>query len=518
MNQPKDRLNVLFIIADQHNAKVLGHAGHGQVKTPHLDRLAAEGTRFSRAIVQNPICTPSRTSYLSGQYCHNHGYYGNGGPRPQGLPSVFGHFRRHGYFTGAIGKIHCPEGWIEADTDVFHETSFCSVGGRSKEYEAFLKARGATDKEDHSALRKFGQKGRQSMEGWRSEAIYDESQEGWIVAATIRAMSAAKSGGKSFFLQASLPRPHQCTAPSEPFWSMYEDVALKLPPNTDYDLRAARKAPHLIATSDYWRRGEWALFEPRTFEAARLRKLRGYLGAVSQVDHAVGQLLNHLDQAGLADNTIVIYGSDHGDYACEHDLMEKAPGICSDAITRVPFIWRAPGVTQPGTVCDAIVESVDLATTVCSLAGLPLLETGDGKDISGLLRGDGVPVRELGVTEFAWSKSVRKGDFRLVWYPREMFPTDYPDGFGELYDLAADPWEMRNLFFEPAHQDKVRELQADLLNWLVTTTRPVSSLGLNAAVIPGDLAQREVHYKVTLNADRKFPPTWLQQAAHRAYI
>jgi len=102
--------NVLFILSDQHNAKVLGHRGHPDVKTPNLDRLAAEGVRFDNAITQNPICTPSRVSYLSGQYCHNHGYYGLSGPNPNGLPTVLGHFRRTGYRTGAMGKIHNPPG------------------------------------------------------------------------------------------------------------------------------------------------------------------------------------------------------------------------------------------------------------------------------------------------------------------------------------------------------------------------------------------------------------------------
>jgi arylsulfatase A-like enzyme len=91
--------NILFILSDQLNAKCLGHAGHPQVQTPHLDRMAAEGVRCANAITQNPICTPSRVSFISGQYCHNHGYYGLGGPNPGGLPSMFGHFRRHGYLT-----------------------------------------------------------------------------------------------------------------------------------------------------------------------------------------------------------------------------------------------------------------------------------------------------------------------------------------------------------------------------------------------------------------------------------
>ena len=86
-----ERPNILFIISDQHNARCLGHAGHPEVKTPHIDRLASEGTVFDRCVTANAICTPSRMSFLSGQYCHNHGYYGLSGPNPNGLPTIFGH-------------------------------------------------------------------------------------------------------------------------------------------------------------------------------------------------------------------------------------------------------------------------------------------------------------------------------------------------------------------------------------------------------------------------------------------
>ena len=87
------RPNILFILSDQHNAKVLGCKGHPDVKTPNLDRMAGEGVRFENAITQNPICTPSRVCWLSGQYCHNHGYYGLSGPNPKGLPTVLGYFK-----------------------------------------------------------------------------------------------------------------------------------------------------------------------------------------------------------------------------------------------------------------------------------------------------------------------------------------------------------------------------------------------------------------------------------------
>lgn len=508
----RPKLNVLFILSDQHNAKVLGCKNHPDVQTPNLDRLAEAGVRFDNAITQNPICTPSRVSFLSGQYCHNHGYYGLEGPNPGGLPTFLGHFRRHGYRTGAMGKIHCPEYWVEDDCDVFHETCHCSREGRSGEYARYLAERGLTDLEDHGAMHELGDRGRQTVEGRPSKVSFEDSQEGWVANQAKAFMGECKQSGQPFCLHLSLPKPHQCYTPAQEFWDLYDPEKLTLPPNAEYEM--AGKAPHLRKHAEKWRQGEWALFEPKTFEAARLRKLRGYLGNVSHVDHAVGLLLDYLDETGLAENTIVVYSSDHGDYACEQGQMEKAPGICSDAITRIPMMWRVPGVTRPGLVCEHIVESVDVSATVTSLAGLPPLETSDGEDLSALLAGGDEPVKAVGLTEFAFSRSLRKGDWRLVYYPPGQFPEEYPDGFGELYNLAEDPWEMTNRYFDDDCAEKVRELERDLLDRLIRTTRPKTILPPRQWTSP----QAHTRFHHTVNADGKLDPDRIAEVDFRNYI
>ena len=494
------RPNILFILADQHNAKVLGHEGHPDVKTPHLDHLAAQGTRFNTAITQNPICTPSRVSWHSGQYCHNHGYYGLSGPNPGGLPTIYGHFRRAGYRTGAIGKIHCPEYWLEDDCDVFHETCGCSIAGRSSAYARYLAERDLTHLEDHGAMQEFGTRGGQTVEGRPSKVSYEDGQEGWIVRQSMAFMAESQKAGQPFLLHVSLPKPHQCYTPAIEFWKLYEEDRLHLPPNADYDMEG--KAPHLRESARGWRERPWQLFEPKTFEAGRLRKLHGYLGSISHVDYAVGELLAWLDSNGLAENTIVVYSSDHGDYACEHGIMEKAPGICADAITRIPFIWRWPGVIKPRAAVSQIVETVDLANTLCALAGVSAMETSDGGDLTPLLRGEEALLHRVGVTEFAWSKSVRQGNWRLVFYPPQMFAEEYPDGFGELYNLDDDPWEMHNLYFQQEHSGRVRELERELLDWLVTTTRPATVHPLP----PRSSPQAVTRFHHAVNADGKINP------------
>ncbi|MBT3374550.1 MAG: sulfatase-like hydrolase/transferase [Lentisphaerae bacterium] len=506
--------SVLFILSDQHTAQCMGCAGHPVVQTPNLDRLATDGVWFRNAICQSPICSPSRVSYLSGQYCHNHGYYGNAGPNPGGLPNLLGHFRRSGYVTAAVGKIHCPEYWIEDDADFFREVyDNCSVG-RAPEYTAYLKEKGLLELRDDGAYPEMTEPGQLNTDGRASSLPYADSVEGYTVRQSIAFMEDAVENGRPFFVHASLPRPHSSYCPSEPFWSMYDDVDLQLPPSTDYDM--SLKAPTMREERAMFERGDWTVFEPRTHEAARLRKLQGYLGCVSQVDHAVGELLDWLEQATVADNTIVVYASDHGDYVCQHGLMEKAPGICSDAITRVPFFWRWPGQIASGYTCEQLVEAVDVSATLCALTGLDQMLTSDGRDLSALLAGGSEPVREIAVTEHAWSKSVRKGKYRLVYYPPQMFTEQYPDGFGELYDLEVDPWEMSNLYFAPESRTVVDELTRDLLAWLITTTRIKTIAPAKRDEDSGWQVMRR--HKTAVHADSKISPRGFADLWNRNYL
>jgi len=505
--------NILFILADQHNYKYLGHTGNKIVKTPNLDKLASEGVSFENAIPQSPICTPSRVSWLSGQYCHNHGYYGLIGPNPEGLPSIPGHFRKYGYKTAAIGKIHCPEYWIEDDCDLFLETcgSGASIVG-SKEYEKYLKEKGLSEKEDHIGLQEFGTKGIQSCEGRASLLDFDDSHEGWIVRKANSFMEEASAEDTSFFLHVSLPKPHQCYTPSEPFWSMYDDSDLTLPDNYDYSM--LNKPPHLIKVAEYWKSGNWMLFEPKDIYEGSKRKLHGYLGNVTHVDFAVGKLLDQIEKLNISENTIVIYSSDHGEYVCEHGIMEKAPGISSDTVNRIPLIWKWKGKFPEGISVKEIVESVDFAVSICKLAEIPELETSDGKDITELLFGKTKEVHKIAVTELPWSKSVRKGNFRYVFYPKEMFEDIYTDGFGELYDISKDPLEMENLYFNAEYADTVNEIKSDLLDWMVTTLRPKTILPANNS----NNLQNHMRFGNSVNSDGKINPEIIRKLNNKNYI
>ncbi|TDE02780.1 DUF4976 domain-containing protein [Jiangella asiatica] len=465
-------------MSDQHNARCMSHAGHPDVTTPALDRLARRGIRFTRAFAQNPICTPSRVSFLSGQYCHNHGYYGLSDPRrpgpagPRTLPSLFGHAKAAGYHTGVIGKTHTPRDWIEPHVDTLRD---CIGFLAPDAYGEYLDAFGLSSRRDDRILPEhFARRGNsdgQGLDARLSTLPLEHSVEQWCADEAARFITAA--GDQPWLAWVSFPRPHQVWTPSEPFWSAYSEDTVTLPPNADDPFDG--KPPHQRAS---WRAkgpdGDW-YFEPATYEAGRRRVLRAYFALVSQTDHAIGQLLDLLDQRGISQDTIVVYTADHGDFAGEHGLIEKAPGISYDAITRVPYIWSWPGHLPQGATRDDLVESVDLFPTVSALAGLPDLTSWDGHDLGPALRGEGGPERDAVFTECPWSKAVRTPDWKLVTYPDGFFPPEDGD-VGELYDLAADPWELTNLYHSPEHRDIVERLRRRLLDWLVTTQRIQNTL------------------------------------------
>jgi arylsulfatase A-like enzyme len=306
-----------------------------------------------------------------------------------------------------------------------------------------------------------------SEEGMPSKISFEDSQEGWCVERALRFMEECQ--GRPFCMQVSLERPHAPWYADPRFWNMYP-ADLALPPTINQD--PAGRPPHFRAMYEGFHRWQGEI-EPKTFEHAARRVWRAYLACITQTDYAVGLLLDYLARAGLAEQTVVIYHADHGGYSGTHGIHEKAPGICSEAVCRIPFLWRVPGVTPAGSVTSCLAENVDIAPTITALCGLPSMETADGKDITPLLRGSNAPVREVAVTEHPWSKALRWRQWRFVHYQREMFKGE---DVGELYDLSVDPDETRNLYHDAQHQPVVQECRRLLLEWLIGTTRVVTVL------------------------------------------
>ncbi|MBO9610072.1 MAG: sulfatase-like hydrolase/transferase [Paenibacillaceae bacterium] len=443
MKQP----NMLFLFSDQHNARCLSCAGHPQLRTPHLDRLAAEGMRFTNAYANNPICTPSRISFLSGLYPSTHGYYGLYGSEPKApMTSLFRYFKERGYRTGALGKLHTPRYWIERDCQFIYDEFI--------EFPKYLEGAGLYERNDNRAFNG-------NRDGEISLLPYEHSCEAALAKQAVRFIrneGERLDRGRDdapWLAWVSFSRPHQPYTPSEPFAGLYPPESIVLPPISEAEKEEVRR-----------KRGD--------LPEAKLRRLvSAYYGLISQVDHAIGAIIGELERRGELENTIILYSSDHGDYAGEHGLIEKTGGISYQAITRIPLIVRLPSgkAGRAGAVNDAIVEAVDVFPTLCELAGLEAPNTVQGVSFAGAV-GAGEASwegRSCALTENAYRKAIATKSWRYV----ANLHGEQPD---ELYNLDDDPWELRNRIDDPASADAARDMQRLLLDRIVRAPKPVTTV------------------------------------------
>lgn len=460
-------MNILHIVVDQHHANMLGCLEGSQVITPNLDRLASEGVRFTNHYTQNPICTPSRVCFHSGLHCHNHGYYALNGPTPA-FPSYMHHFKAHGYKTAGIGKLHLPDNprhWLADACDLLADSQRGPDGQRgTSAYRRYLESVDCVELDDHYAFQE--QKTPLHWDARPSRIPFEHCVESWVTKTAVDFIEKL-SDDDSFCMQLSYPRPHHVLTPDQRFWDMYSDDLE--PPDTLY-AESGHRPPNFQAMLKHCREDLPWQFEPKTYDAGARRAWRGTLALATQNDACFGMLFEALKACGRYEDTMIVFTADHGLYHGMFGIMEKAPGICSDAIGRVPSIWRVPGV-EGGRVCEGFMEHVDAPATFCALAGLPPMATSDGVDQSPVLNGEAESVKDMAVTELAWSKALRWKQWRFVHYHRAMY--DGAD-IGELYDIEADPKETRNLYAEPDYQAVVVECRRRLLEWLTETTRQVT--------------------------------------------
>jgi len=449
MPQPS-RPNILILYSDQLNARCLSCAGHPDAKTPHLDALAASGVRFSNAFVQNSICTPSRMSFLCGLYPSTHGYYGLYGREPaESLTSLFRYFGRHGYRTGALGKLHTPRYWIERDCQFVYDEFI--------EFPKYLEGAGLYESNDN---RRFT--------GWKdgeaSALPLEHSCEAALAKQTVRFIENLGEPGDRGDSEApwlawvSFSRPHSPITPSEPYASMYDPEELTLPPSAN---------PEACTGQAKWSRAILGSDKAAPPEPLLRRVLAAYLGVTSQTDWGVGRIMQHLEQTGRIENTIVVFATDHGDYAGEFGLWSKTGGIRSSAITRTPLIVSSPGRVERDVATDEMAESVDVFPTLCELAGVEVPNHLQGLSLAPLLGPRPQAVRDSALTENALRKALTTKRWRYL-----LNIEGEPD---ELYDREADPWEMHNLANSPDHADVLSGLRRTLLQRLAAARRPVTS-------------------------------------------
>ena len=484
--------NILLITSDQQRADCFGFEGR-KVKTPHLDALARDGTRFSACITPNVVCQPSRASILTGLLPSTHGVSDNG----IDLPEATGHqgfaslLSRAGYATGMIGKAHfatyltfAPTGspeCIESSAKFgpswtgpymgFDRADLMLLGHnywlpykppRGLQYEAWYHSDGRGD-EKNTAYAGYGPRTPtpQTYHSQLPEAFHNST---WVGNKTIDFMRDHKD--EPFCAWASFPDPHHPFDAPEPWSRLHHPDEVDIPKNRtrDFDKRpwwhraSVETVPQLSGDllkmrSEYSRIPE--------LSDAQLRELTAnYYGMISLIDHNVGRILTSLYDLGLADNTIVIFTSDHGDWLGDHGLVLKGP-MMYDGLMRVGLIMRGPGI-EAGRIIKDPVSTVDLSATIVDYGGASHEAPTDSVSLRPLLEADAT--RDFAYNE--WDlRAGRVGvalDLRTVRTQRYRMTAELKSESGELYDLQEDPDEMVNRYDDPGYAAVRREL-ADMI-------------------------------------------------------
>jgi len=443
-----DRPNILFVFTDQQRSTALGCAGVEDVRTPHLDRFAAEGTRFTNAVANTPSCSPARASLLTGLHALHHGLIVNDLPLRTDVPHVAECLNDAGYRCGYIGKWHVdggdrggfiPPGERRRGFDDFWAVANCTHNYHAAHY--YLN----DDPEPyvHDGYETFSQTD-MAVE-YITDRTKDDSDQPWCL-----------------FLSWGPPHFPYMNAPAE-YNARYDPASLRLLPNCEPD------------TPVDYRHVQWGMYD----QGATPRDIiAGYYAHQTAVDDAFGRLMTTVDRLGVADDTIVVYTSDHGDLLYSHgDVWKAKPWRES---VGVPLLVRWPGRVPAERMSDAPVGLVDMMPTLLSLAGADVPDGLDGVDFSAVMAGDESAAPDAQYINYpmladdaepvpGWRGVVT----RTHTYCRSR------TGPLMLFDDKADPFQMTNLVDDAAHAGLAAELEAKTQAWLHRTgdaLEPVEAL------------------------------------------
>jgi len=442
--------NVLFIHSDQHRFDCLGANGHPVLRTPNLDRLARSGVNFTHAFCPIPLCTPTRSSLLFGQWPTGHLAIANSNteaPRPAqpDLPTYSQCLRDSGDFLAYVGKWH-----------VHPQKTPLEFG-----FEQYISESAYTTWRLNAGLKPLAR-----LNGWFGEVDPhirpEQSRLAWGADQIIDLLVECATSGKPFHLRWDPSEPHLPNIVPEPFCSMYPPA--EIPPWPGFADKLVDK-PFIQAQQQRtwkvagWTWAQWAPIVGR------------YLGEISLLDAQIGRILDVLAQTGLARNTVVIYTSDHGDLCGSHGMFDKH-FIMYDDVVRVPLIIAWQGHFAADCTCDAFVShSIDLASTFCDLAGVLPPSTFRGQSLRALLEGRPTETRpdifsmyhgnQFGLYS---QRMLRDRRWKYVWNATAE---------DELYDLESDPGELMNLAGVAAHRPDVMRLRQRLVAWMEDVNDPL---------------------------------------------
>lgn len=490
MQAPANRPNILLVTSDQQHWQMLGAHTPG-LKTPHLDRLASQGTRFERAYCPNPTCTPTRASLITGLYPSQHGAYTLGSKLPENVPTVGQYLQAAGYDCSLIGKAHFQplRGTKEYPSleayPLLQDLDFWrSFHGPFYGFNHVELARNHTDEAhvgQHYAIWMEENGGKEWRDWFCPPTGNTPSQthtwnipekfhyNNWITERACARLENHSAGAEPFFLWASYFDPHPSYLVPEPWASMYDPRDIKLPAQ---GLDEIQLWPELMrrtqvpgSSFDEWQEPQGNFIHGAGYhhpdEDALRKDIAVYYGMVSMLDHYVGKLLDRLESLGLAENTLVVFTSDHGHYFGQHGLTAKGPFHFEDGI-RVPMIARWPGQIPAGHVSQTLQSLVDYAPSFLDAAGLPVPVHMAGKSQIPSWKGNDSAARHHVTVEFRHQPT--KLNLRTYIDARYKLTIWNNPADGELYDLETDPGEHHNLWSDPSKADlKSQLLQQALL-------------------------------------------------------
>ena len=474
-SQPHARPNILWIMADQLRYDCLGANSNRLIQTPHLDRLAARSARFSHAFVQSPVCVPSRISYFTGRYPHAHRNRVNYTPLDARETLIQRRLQSAGYRTGAAGKLHYyPPTAGHARSTGFDSVRLDDGVSATDPFSDYVRWR-----KDHDPLAATPYQALAPKPGgnpFRGAIAYENSPTAWVGRETRAMLARLTRKQQPFFLFSSFFKPHAPYTVAEPYDSLFDHVEIPLPRQMTLD--DIQRLPLPVQRQILRGRPQYGM------DRTRLQWIyRSYYASVKMIDDEVGRILDTLRQTGQESNTILVFSTDHGDQLLEHGLEGK--NVFFESSVRVPFLMALPGRIRPGRR-DEIVETVDVLPTLFDLCGLPVPSGVQGRSFAPLLTG----AAPYAPREFAFAENIipevitnraldlpyvpgqgvggiRHPDAKMLRTSRWKF-NHYPGHGGELYDLANDPGEERNLYSDPAQLPRVREMKDRLLDFLIT--------------------------------------------------
>jgi N-acetylglucosamine-6-sulfatase len=431
--------NIVFILSDDHRYDFMSFHPDAPdfLQTPSMDRLADEGAHIENAFVTTSLCSPSRASILTGQYAHRHGIVDNSSPMPEGTQFFAADLQRAGYKTSFFGK------WHMGNVDDMPQTGFdrwVSFRGQGVYYDPVLNIDG---EEVHRT-------------GYITDLLTDYALD-W--------MREQEDSGQPFFVYLSHKAVHAEFEPAPRHAGTYADLDIPYPPSMANTESNYRDKPRWVRDQRYgWHGVDYAYHGTLDFDDF----YRRYAETLLAVDESIGRVVDYLNEAGLAENTIVVYMGDNGFLLGEHGLIDKRNAY--EESIRVPMLAWAPGMISAGSKVEGLVRNIDIAPTFLDIAGASTSIDMDGESFLPMLTGeqdDEQESREF-LYEYYWEYAFPHTPTTFA-LRGERYKYIYYHGLwdiAELYDLTLDPREQHNLVFAPDKSEMVSQMRARLFDRL----------------------------------------------------